>query len=194
MYGVSQGLMTEGGLSHICLTGLNSEWFECLPKAWETWVQSQVIIPKTQKMVLDASLLNTQHYKVRMKDKVEQSRERSIALPTCWCSSNRKGSLRVILDYDCQLFSKELHTFPKGINQKVNVIAQLEFELANNDVTIQPLCIGDSPDFGQDATKTKWCESEAVDTNAAKQINQPSLVWPSWLGAAEYTNCIYALE
>ena len=33
------------------------------------------IIPKTQKMVLDAALLSTQHYKVRDKSKVEQSRE-----------------------------------------------------------------------------------------------------------------------
>ena len=32
------------------------------------------IIPKTQKMVLDAALLNTQHYKVRIQGKVEQSR------------------------------------------------------------------------------------------------------------------------
>ena len=39
------------------------------------------VIPKTQKMVLDASLLNTQHYKVRIKDKVGQSCERSSALP-----------------------------------------------------------------------------------------------------------------
>ena len=39
------------------------------------------VIPKTQKMVLDNSLFNTQHYKVRIKDKVEQSRERSSALP-----------------------------------------------------------------------------------------------------------------
>ena len=38
------------------------------------------VIPKTQKMVLDTSLLNTQHYKVRIKGKVEQSRERSSAL------------------------------------------------------------------------------------------------------------------
>ncbi len=38
------------------------------------------VISKTQKMVLDASLLNTQHYKVRIKGKVEQSRERSSAL------------------------------------------------------------------------------------------------------------------
>ena len=39
------------------------------------------VIPKTQKMVLDAALLNTQHYKVRIKGKVEQSREWSSALP-----------------------------------------------------------------------------------------------------------------
>ena len=38
------------------------------------------VIPKTQKMVLDATLLNTQHYKVWIKGKVEQSRERSSTL------------------------------------------------------------------------------------------------------------------
>ena len=38
------------------------------------------VIPKTQKMVFDASLLNTQYHKVRIKGKVEQSRERSSAL------------------------------------------------------------------------------------------------------------------
>ena len=44
------------------------------------------VIPKTQKMVLDATLFNTQHYKVRIKGKVEQSREWSSALPytTVW--------------------------------------------------------------------------------------------------------------
>ena len=39
------------------------------------------IIPKTLKMVLDTSLLNTQQYKVYIKGKVEQSRERNSALP-----------------------------------------------------------------------------------------------------------------
>ena len=29
------------------------------------------VIPKTQKMILDATLLNTQHYKVQIKGKVE---------------------------------------------------------------------------------------------------------------------------
>ena len=39
------------------------------------------VIPKTLNMVLDTSLLNTQQYKVRIKGKVEQSRERSSAHP-----------------------------------------------------------------------------------------------------------------
>ena len=37
--------------------------------------------PKTQKMVLDTSLLNTHNYKVLTKIKVEQSREKSSTLP-----------------------------------------------------------------------------------------------------------------
>ena len=52
------------------------------------------VMPKTQKMVLDASLLITQHYEVRIKGKVGRSWERS---------SYRKGSLRVTLDYGHQL-------------------------------------------------------------------------------------------
>ena len=69
------------------------------------------VIPKTQKMVLDASLLNTQHYKVRIKGKVEQSREGVAPSPTPWCSSYRKGSLRVTLDDGRQLyfFYKHVH-------------------------------------------------------------------------------------
>ena len=47
----------------------------------ETGVQSQVeLYQRLKKMVLDSSLLNTQHYKVQIKGKVEQSRERSSAL------------------------------------------------------------------------------------------------------------------
>ena len=38
-------------------------------------------IPKTQKMVLDAALPNTQHYKVPIKGKVEQSRKWNNILP-----------------------------------------------------------------------------------------------------------------
>ena len=59
-------------------------------------IPSQVI-PKTQKMVIDAALLNTQHSKLRIKNKVEQSRERSCALPY------KKGNLRITLDRGRQL-------------------------------------------------------------------------------------------
>ena len=39
------------------------------------------VIEKTKKMVLDTALPNTQHYKVQIKGKVDQSREWSFALP-----------------------------------------------------------------------------------------------------------------
>ena len=39
------------------------------------------VIPKIKKMVIYVTLLSTQHYKVRIKGKVKQFRERSSALP-----------------------------------------------------------------------------------------------------------------
>ena len=62
------------------------------------------VIPKTLKMVLDTSLLNTKKYKVRIKGKMEPSKESSCALPKPQFSSYRKGSLLVVLDYCRQLY------------------------------------------------------------------------------------------
>ena len=39
------------------------------------------VTPKILKTVLDTSLHNTQHYKIRIKGKVDQSRGKSSALP-----------------------------------------------------------------------------------------------------------------
>ena len=50
------------------------------------------VIPKNKKMVLDAALLNTQHYNVRIKDKVEQSKEWSSAPPPHQCCSYWKAT------------------------------------------------------------------------------------------------------
>ena len=51
----------------------------------ETGVQSQVeSYQKLKKMVFDAALLNAQHYMVRIKGKVEQSRERSSGFHNTW--------------------------------------------------------------------------------------------------------------
>ena len=73
----------------------------------ETGIQSQVeSYQKTQKIVLDTTLLSTQNYKVRIKGKVEQSRKLRSVLPytTVWLQLKREPSgqpqLRLILDGD----------------------------------------------------------------------------------------------
>ena len=53
------------------------------------------VIPKTQKMILDAAFLNTQHYKVRIKGKVAQSREWSSAIPYIEKGAFRSPSTKV---------------------------------------------------------------------------------------------------
>ena len=56
----------------------------CTIEPNQTWLYTSIpsrVIPKTLKMVLDTFLLNPQQYKVRIKDKVEQSWVRSSALP-----------------------------------------------------------------------------------------------------------------
>ena len=58
------------------------------------------VIPKTQKMVLDAILLNTQNYKVRIKGKVEQ-----------W-----NARLRVTLDNGRQLYIIYTYIYTRKIN------------------------------------------------------------------------------
>ena len=57
------------------------------------------VIPKTQKMALDAALLSTQHFNVRIKSKWNNP-EKGVALSPIsrWCSSYWKGSLLIALD------------------------------------------------------------------------------------------------
>ena len=65
------------------------------------------VIPKTLKMVLDTSSLNTQHtYLIRYVSRVKWSNPgKGVApSPTQRCSSYWKGSLLVALDYDRQLY------------------------------------------------------------------------------------------
>ena len=60
------------------------------------------VIPKTFKMVLDTSLHNSQQYKICIKGKVEQPRERSSAFLDK--KKLLKGSLLVALDSHQQLY------------------------------------------------------------------------------------------
>ena len=61
-------------------------------------IPSQVI-PKTQKMVLDISLLKTQHYKVWIKGKWNNPGKRVAPSSTLQCSSYWKESLWVALNH-----------------------------------------------------------------------------------------------
>ncbi len=54
----------------LLIFGPLAKWFVCSPIcAGDRGSISGRVIPKTQKMVLDAALLSTQHYKVRIKGK-----------------------------------------------------------------------------------------------------------------------------
>ena len=66
--------------------------------------RDQVFIPqlshtKDSGMVLDASLLNTQHYNVKIKDNWSNPEKGVVSFPTYRCSSYQKGSLQVTHDY-----------------------------------------------------------------------------------------------
>ena len=61
-------------------------------------------MPKTQKMVIDAFLLSTQHYNVRIKDKWSNPENGVAPYPTPRCSSYWKGSFQVTLDYGRQFY------------------------------------------------------------------------------------------
>ena len=56
------------------------------------------VIPKTQKFVLDATLLHNQHYKVGIKSKVDNQGKGVAPSPSSRCCSYRKGSLWVTLN------------------------------------------------------------------------------------------------
>ena len=55
------------------------------------------VISKTPKMVLDTALSNIQHCKVRIKGKMEESREKSSALPYTLGKRKPSGRLRLLI-------------------------------------------------------------------------------------------------
>ena len=55
------------------------------------------VIPKTQKMVLDAALLNPQHYKFKIKGKVEYSGNVVAPYPTFGVVAIEKGAFGSLL-------------------------------------------------------------------------------------------------
>ena len=83
------------------------------------------VIPKTQKMVLDASLFDTQHYMYGSRVKWVNSGEEVAPSPTPWCSSYRKGSLQITLDYGRQLYYLLTYCPSKRMHLALNNLTRL---------------------------------------------------------------------
>ena len=73
--------------------------------------------PKTQKMILDATLLNTQYYKVRSRLKWSNPGKGVAPSLKFWCNSYQKGSLRVTLNYSHQLYFTLYTEIPKRLRK-----------------------------------------------------------------------------
>ena len=58
------------------------------------------VVPKAQIIVFDASLLNTQYYKVWIKGKWSNPGKGVIPSPIPWCNSYRKRNLCITLIND----------------------------------------------------------------------------------------------
>ena len=88
------------------------------------------VIPKTQKIVLDAALFNTQHYKVKIKGKVEQSREWSCAH---WIEKDAFGSpLTKVANFT--YFYMFLFTY--SLNIKNNLFLTIQFSITTHSNSI----------------------------------------------------------
>ena len=69
------------------------------------------VIPKTQKMILDVSLLNTQNRKVRIKDKWSNPEKGVATSSTNCCCSYWKGGLWVTLDYSWPIYNIYIYIY-----------------------------------------------------------------------------------
>ena len=89
----------------VCLTFIvfvmGGKWPLCSPMAWETWVQSY---QRLRKWYLIPPCLTLSITRYGSKVKWVNPGKRVAPSPTPWYCSNRKGSLRVTLDYSHQLY------------------------------------------------------------------------------------------
>ena len=80
------------------------------------------VIPKTKKMVLDASLLNTQHYKVWIKCKVEQIQHLSIEKGAFWSPLTMVANFTFFF-IDMYIFTDTHKYFITHVNSSIYIYA-----------------------------------------------------------------------
>ena len=76
--------MEDFNVSVLPKTGPLAYWVECWSMARKTGFNPMSSYDKDSKMVIDATLFNTQQYKVPIKGKVKQSKEWCSALSYAW--------------------------------------------------------------------------------------------------------------
>ena len=92
--------------------GEHSKRLECSPIARETWVQSQVeSYQRLKKWYLMPPCLTLSIIRYGSRVKWSNPGKGVAPSPTPWCSSYRKGSLRVTLDYDRQLYFTYIYIY-----------------------------------------------------------------------------------
>ena len=100
------------------------------------------VIPKTQKMVLDAALLNTQHYKVWIKGKVAQSWEWSSTHPYS-CRPRLPNTLAASLQRDKILSPNEYTGYDtKQSDGEVPVLLELWGMCCTSSLRLLPVHSG----------------------------------------------------
>ena len=123
------------------------------------------VIPKTFKMVLDTSLLNTQQYKVRIKGKVMRSREMSSAFSYTYLimlgwkiPRSRRKIPRVIFQKDAfllLLFVKAMMSLNYIFR---NVLRATNWQ--NNQSRLIILCIWTTSSILQKMKKRPWYKQQ----------------------------------
>ena len=123
--------------------------------AWDTMVQCQVeLYQRLKKMVLGASLLNTQHYKVRIKGMWSNPRKGVAPSTSPSCSSYGKGRLQVTLDYSWPTTTVYNSCGDLGINNKTPN-RMLTRRLSHAKCINASLCIGSTHPSSQKSEKKK---------------------------------------
>ena len=122
------------------------------------------VIPKTLKMVLDTALDNTQQYKVRIKGKVEQSRERSstpqhlsvvaIEKGTFWSPSTKGRQLYLLIYLSIYLSTGDPCGFNKGGNSKFREGSRVRQTPEEGRRTYRPKRCGNNNKDGDNSPKT----------------------------------------
>ena len=111
---------------------------------------SSRVIPKTQNMVLDPSLFNTQHYELWFKGKLSKPSKGIVLSPTPRCSSYWKWSLQVALDYSQTTYIYIYVSISASLLMQFSVLPRTSFIEGSSPSSYSPYLPNPSARVGYD--------------------------------------------